>query len=536
VTHRLTWLSPRMLLALTLGVHCAQPDRQTQVFLDVPVVTLEQAGDDELLRLTMAVFPEDEITYLDSAVVVLDTPAGEKTISDPEILANSFPVILTANSFEPEQVALRVPSPFLSPPAFDEHCSLSGYAAEVSLSFYSPNADKNGAAEPPLGTSVVRTPLRRTDAPTPPRVFASLGLNQGPAVNGADPTLKVLSIPPAQTRAAFATYDSAGSFNVYLADRSSLVQGLAMSFVAGEPAPAVALSDTGYYLGVTEQLTPALHVSAQDENSTEWTVAIPTDGVAPEYSALRVQGIYPTWDGAEVEAVLQSAYVLLHPDGTVLSPPAGKYYGAATLRLTRAGEVLSLEQTTRDVLAVVNHAQGSIRVTTELPPVSEGSLQIDSYDSEKSLLFSHSEPVRAAKLSIARADDALAIAYVDTFFTKVVRVLILSEGGEVLGRFSASGESPSVALLPNGNVALTFVGGSDGLPAGIGPQRAVPLLIELSRVGQVIRGQQLACGGVAQLSTLAEDTILTGLFSEFATLGETVLVTADGALGAGTVE
>ena len=283
--------------------------------------------------------------------------------------------------------------------------------------------------------------------------------------------------------------------------------------------------------------TPALHISAEGDSSTTWTVAIPTDGVPPEYNALRVQGIYPSWDGEEVEAILQSAFVLLRPDGSELSPPPDKYYGTATLRLTKSGEVVSLEPSARDVLSILNNARGSVRVTAELPPVSEPSLRIDSYDDQEVLRYSHSEPVRTTSVSMAEAaDGTLVIAYVDAFFAKVVRVLILAGNGQVLGRYSASGESPSVGILPNGNVALVFVGGSEGLPLGIGPQRAVPLLVELGRDGQVIRGQQLACGGVALLNTVNEEAILTALFREFATLGEAVLVTADGALVAGTVE
>ena len=537
MNRRVTSWYPQALMSLTLAAHCAQPDRQPQVFLDVPIVTIEQAGDDELLRLTMAVFPDEEITYVDSAVVVIDTPTSEEVIADPEILTESFPIVLTSSSIDLQELALRVPSPFLSPPAFDEHCSLNGFAAEVSVRFYSPDADRNGAAQPPLGTTVVQTPLRRPGSPEPSRVFGSYGLNQGPAVSGSDATLELIPVAPTQTKAAFATYDGAGVFNVYTADRASLSQGLNMSFAAGTEPPRIALSDAGYYLGVIEMLTPALHISAQDESSTAWTVAIPTDGVPPEYNALRVQGTYPSWDGEEVEAILQSAFVLLRPDGSELSPPTDKYYGTATLQLTKDGEVVSLEPSARDVLTILNNARGSVRVTAELPPASEPSLRIDSYDDQKVLRYSHSEPVRTTSVSVAEAaDGTLVIAYVDAFFAKVVRVLILAESGQVISRYSTSGESPSVGILPNGNAALVFVGGSEGLPPRVGPQRAVPLLVELGRDGQVIRGQQLACGGVALLNTVNEEAILTGLFREFATLGEAVLVTADGALVAGTVE
>lgn len=523
------------LLALTWVWACID---ETSTFFTITLdatrsnVDFIMRGDDLRMQLDVEMFVEvygEGEVHIDSATVTTTVDGVAVVFDDPDVTTDDFPIVDEA-SFLVKKATFEIPSPIPDPSTFEAHCASSGRTVALDVSFYATQSDRTSSDEPPLFQSSFTLPLLPTTLATPSEVFGSPGvmrLPEQPSQVGAS----VASVSQSRDDNVLALIERSkpnaaaqvsGTYELFRADGDSIgaSYGAYGSFF---DRPRVAMrADGGTVLGAraSEGAIDLVALDSEDNPQSFGSIAVDW-AIDPEYSALRLASLGRSPNG--MYAVIQSAFPILRED-SALTPPAGKYYGSFLIELADDLVVLSAQALDRDLLSIERLEDGTtLQVSTELPPrEAPAAFRVERLDLAGDLLWSHEEPALVyAPVVRPLTDGGVLFAYEDEAFRGRINVVRLSgEDGSEVWRYSALGTSPSVAARGDGGAILSFV----GLEPAVEPlARAVPLLVELSPSGQVVRGAQIACGGLGTVIDAADgSTMLIGTFTERMDLGSRV--------------
>ncbi|MFO0554937.1 MAG: hypothetical protein U0271_41555 [Polyangiaceae bacterium] len=507
---------------------------------------------------------DEQTVYLDSGSIQIQTPEGELSFDDVEV-SGDFPIDVRG-FFLQTLVNIEVPSPFDDFDRFDAYCNENGRSVDISLKFYSPEYDPDPGVAPPLVEVVGSTFLARAGEPEPPRIFDSqFGLASiVPGTTGSATTGKlrgdddgaaffVVPIEMQDFEGGFeefsgpttgTPYASTSWFKYYSADRDSIsYQGESNGLYSDLPAIA-SIPDMGLVVaGPTFDVPPAVLVST---NTGGASLTFPTtSNTAPEFSALHVADILPgaTHGAPGFRVVVQSAYEL-DLAGTPYTPPEGKYFGTVIVGVDQTYQIVSVEPLDRDLVELVDLADGGQLVaTTDLPPLeSAATLKIERFDSAGTSLWVYSLPTSARVRSLRpTADGGAIVALEDSAFHQVdVRRVSGADGSEIF-HFVATGVSPSAAVGLDDSTFVSFNGALLDAPAASVPTelppRQAPLLVELSPTGEIQRAAQVACSGSASLLDVSTgDVLVVGTYVGHASVGERSQAYLAGTVETGAIE
>lgn len=159
------------LLALTSCIDRSSSSLFVYIDEGSAVATFRSGSDGPIVAISLDVYAENEgLTYLDSALVVVNTDGLSTTFNDPTIDAPGFPA-----EYDGGVVDLEVPSPIVDIDTFDLFCESAGRSADVTLRFYNEQADRDVSLPPPITESSISLPLFRPGIAPAPNVFGSAG-------------------------------------------------------------------------------------------------------------------------------------------------------------------------------------------------------------------------------------------------------------------------------------------------------------------------------------------------------------------------
>ncbi len=485
-----------------------------------------ESEDGLRLQIELETFIDsDGEVLLDSALVVVNHDDVSTSVPDPDIETQGFPIHLSGQP----SITLDLPSPISDITSFDAFCDVNGRSADVTLRFFATSIDPDPSQPPPVTEIVTSVPLALPGAPAPTNVFgassvATLGTSGSPVVRNvvAGPNGSILFI--------VSSGDSQLSVTGYQATAESQDSIDSMGLF-GYPWLASADPAVLYLAGVGDS-GGMRFIRRSDDEVSEF--ALQHEATEPEFEVFNVVALQPTATG--VRAAILSSFPLTDPviiDPAEGTPPADKYYGSFIVEATYDGlfEPTSVVQTDREIAAWVPIADGTLEVTSELPPRSpDAALRIERLDTNGAVVWTHDEPVVGHDVDAdALPDGTVLVTY--ELASGVVEVLRLSGvDGSELARASFAGTHPTVAAYGAEGVLLSFSGRAtqEGVVA---PARPVPLLLELDASMTVVRGAQLACSGSADLQRATDGSLqLVGAFGQRFTLGEEVTDVSPGSL------
>lgn len=534
-----------------LGISCIEErGNAISAFFDATTTSIAFAerGDDLVMRvkanLQVSTFGDGTV-LIDSATVVANVDGQEVVFDDPDVETEDFPLVDQID-FALAGVTLQVPSPIFDVDTLEASCVANGRTLDVTVRLYATQNDRRASDQPPLTTSLITLPLVTTKEPPAPAIFGTTGTFKLPTVGLAAPI--PLVVPGSdddilfviESRAGNASAFAPGLYQIYRADRDS-AQSIRQSDQDFFEVPRIlATEEGGAVLGGrngSTQEVGVLLIKLDDNDVATSTRVISADiSGSNNADAMRLAGLFRSPNG--YRALIQSSYPLLGPEGPV-SPPPERLYGSFIVEVDEGLALLSVQPSDRDVTHLERRPDGTtLRVSTELPPrYTAPTLRVELLDIAGEPLWTHDEAALTFQPVVrTTADGGVLLAYEpDQPGGTVSFVKLNGEDGSVELVFGSPGGEPSAAVLPNGNALLTFVGTSPQLENV--PPRSVPVLVEISPTGELVRSAQLACGGWAQLVNAADGRpTFVGAFQERFTLGESVIDVTEGELTIADVE
>ncbi|NUP07532.1 MAG: hypothetical protein HOW73_15900 [Polyangiaceae bacterium] len=524
------------ILALAaLSTSCIDEDSGfVSIFIDPAVsdVTFVERGDDLTMQIDASIFVEtfDEGTvHIQSAKVTTNVDGVINVFDDPDVVTEDFPIVGITTTFGPSGAIFEVPSPLADPESFEAHCVAANRLVTLDVQFYATQFDPGDGDAPPLIPASATMPLVPVSSAPGIDVFGSPALLEVPSQAGGGQAAKISIAPGADDDALVAmelwagdvSNGIAGTYRVYRGDADSIniLFDSASSFVT---MPEVAPLPEGRIAMGGRASTYVVDVLTLDpEGGGQSYASIYANQLAsPEYEALNLAALGRSPNG--VYAAVQSAYPIIRNDeGDEVAPPSDKYYGSFLVELSDDLVQLDVKAMERDIVAIDTLDDGTTLVaSTDLPPrTAQPTLRIERLDVTGTPLWTHDEMVLVYDPAIRPLPDGgVLVAYEEAQPGGRIEVLRLSgEDGSIVYQFAATGSAPSVAARPDGGAFVTFLGTIPGFDL---PTRFVPLLLELSPTGEVVRAAQVACGGRGLVvDTPAGTTMLAGTFIERMTLG-----------------
>ncbi len=498
--------------------------------------------------------------YLDGVTVVVNEQGTATPIEAPKLSATGFP--LRSNGGFTGTITLEMPSPFTDLDTFDAYCSSRGRTVDLSVQVYVPALDGDPDEPPPFVTASVTAPIVETTKPPAPAVFVGSPSTSGSS--GSDEAPRPLEIAAAPDGAVVFALQELGvnlqpepdpycdpdfeccdcgppepkpkvgppEFSVFEAhDGGVSVVSAAASL--GE-APRLATNPGGdlVYAGRSHG-EPAVIVRAQVDGGP-WeaqiepaSFAAPSSGVV--HAAAVSLGAAALYVALQTSVTMDGAVDPMTSDPEPLSPPEGKYYGSLLYQFDPlTGALLSAVVSPRDILAMAELADGRLVVTGELPPRNEDAmLRVERLDATGAVAWTYEEPIVSYRVSVSPvADGGFVVTTEDRGVADGVVLLRLAADGSVVYRLRALGVGVSAAARPDGSALWTFTGSLAGLAAPAGaplPARPVPLLVEVSPAGQIVRAAQLGCAGWSAVGrSAAGEILLLGSFADWFTVGSEI--------------
>jgi hypothetical protein len=534
----------RKLALLALAAGCVPPGAPgaTASFIDVRTSHVGDPGAPTLrvvARLGLnAAF--DAEGYLDGVSLVVNDKGSQIAFDAPQLTTSGFPLDSAAIG----TLTLEVPSPFTDRGTFDAFCTANARSVDITARIYIPQNDDDPEEPPPLTTATINAPVVETGTPPSDGVFSTTGVvsRSYPAADAPAPAeiipwqsdKVVFSLPRYTSKSN--TYDDFGNpqSNVVLEaiDLYEAQPGSVRTFfqLPLAEAPRLAASGDSLYYAGPSRLGEGLVVGQASSSGTSlWSFAITPVIFGDTEPVVRASALSAHAGGLRV--AVRSAVPLPALVEPSLDPPAGKYFGSFVYDFDLDGNVVEARVSSEDVVAMIDLADGRRAVaTSDLPPRdAEAVLRVRMEDEGGSALFTYEEPTLTYEAALyPLPDGGLLLATEDREVSDTVLLVRLSNDGSVIYRLRALGHDAHAAPRPDGGAFWSFTGALTGLPApaaGQTPDRAVPLLVEVTADGQISRVSQLGCSGWSAVGASSSSTILLGSFGEWMAMGSAVQAT-----------
>ncbi len=512
------------LLLLALAGACAPPGGQVTGSLQVTGTKITGEPGAQILEVDTQLFLSssfDPEGYLDGASLVV-TDRGEATTFDtPTLTATGFP----AGSFGGATIHLEVPSPFTDLGTFDSFCTANARSVAVTAQLYIPQNDTDPDRPPPLVTVTGAAAITPTGNPPTNVVFAT-GEPTLESAGFSDVPRPLELVPWRAGSLVFSSgvaneYDS--RFTVFEANVNGGIDKLWTSSRAIE-APRIAAFGETLYVAAADDDGMVEVAQAVTGTGSLWSAVIEPLDIDAE-QVIHASAISTHVGGVRV--AVQASVTLRGTEGLTIDPPMGKYYGSFLYEYDHAGMLVTAAASARDVIAMADLEDGGRIVTTgELPPREEApGLRVERLDPTGTAIFTHEEPVLAYHATTTPLPDGgLLISTEDRSLADTVVLVRLAADGTVVFRLRALGRGGSAAPRPDGSFLWTFTGTIAGLPQpanGTVPDRAVPLLLEVTADGQISRAKQLGCSGWTAVGPARSSgySLLIGSVDELSAMG-----------------
>ncbi|NUO50166.1 MAG: hypothetical protein HOV80_15035 [Polyangiaceae bacterium] len=516
----------RTLLLLSLTGACAPPGGQIGGGVQITAANVTGEPGSQILEVDGQIFiasNADSEGYLDGISLAV-TDRGDTTSFDaPTLTTTGFPVTGRREA----TFHLEVPSPFSDVGTFDSFCSINARSVSVTAQLYIPQNDNDPDAPAPLTQLVGVFPLTPTGTAPSNDIFAT----SQPDAESSDSTEapRPLELVPWEAGSlVFSTGDAEDHLSrssVYEVTANGLITRLWTSSSLVETPRLAALDETLYFAGPSDNGGVIEVGQALTETGNLWTQIIEPRDYQDDENVIHTSALSAHAGGIRV--AVQTSVAMKGLEGFTLEPPTGKYYGSFLYEYDPAGLLLSAQPSARDVISMTDLDDGGrIVATGELPPREEPpSVRIERLDPLGTPVFTHEEPGLAYHATTTPlSDGGILLSTEDRSLADTVVLVRLAADGTVVFRLRALGRGGFAAPRPDGSFLWTFTGTIAGLPkptAGSVPNRAIPVLLEVTADGQIGRVKQLGCAGWTAVGggRSSGSSLLVGSLDELSALG-----------------